>query len=35
MFTGLIEDVGAVEALERSDDGAKLRIATALAPNSP
>lgn len=32
MFTGLIEDVGTVEALERDAAGAKLRIATALAP---
>jgi riboflavin synthase len=31
MFTGLIEDVGAVETSERSADGAKLRIATSLA----
>jgi riboflavin synthase len=31
MFTGLIEDVGAVEALDRSSDGAKLRIASSLA----
>jgi riboflavin synthase len=31
MFTGLIEDVGAVESLERDSDGAKLRITTSLA----
>ena len=31
MFTGLIQDVGTVESLERGDDGARLRIATALA----
>lgn len=31
MFTGLIQDVGRVESLERSDDGARLRIATGLA----
>ena len=31
MFTGLIEDVGAVEALDRTADGARLRISTALA----
>jgi riboflavin synthase len=30
MFTGLIEEVGVVEALERSSDGAKLRIACSL-----
>ncbi|HET9593653.1 MAG TPA: riboflavin synthase [Solirubrobacterales bacterium] len=32
MFTGLIEDLGKVEAIERGDDGARLRIATTLAP---
>lgn len=32
MFTGLIEDVGTVEALDRSEDGARLRISTRLAP---
>ena len=31
MFTGLIEDVGSVESLEKGDEGAKLKIATALA----
>jgi riboflavin synthase len=31
MFTGLIQDVGKVEAVESSADGARLRIATALA----
>lgn len=31
MFTGLIEDVGAVESLERDGEGARLRIATELA----
>jgi riboflavin synthase len=30
VFTGLIEEVGVVEALERSSDGAKLRIASSL-----
>ena len=30
MFTGLIEDVGKVEAVERNDDGARLRIASPL-----
>jgi riboflavin synthase len=30
VFTGLIEDVGVVEALDRSSDGAKLRIASSL-----
>lgn len=32
MFTGLIEDIGRVEALERDAEGARLRIATRLAP---
>ncbi|MBA3866674.1 MAG: riboflavin synthase [Solirubrobacterales bacterium] len=32
MFTGLIEDVGTVEKLESDGDGARLRIATSLAP---
>ena len=32
MFTGLIQDVGEVESLERDGEGARLRIATALAP---
>lgn len=31
MFTGLIADVGTVERLERGPEGARLRIATALA----
>ena len=30
MFTGLIEDIGTVEALETGDDGARLRIGTHL-----
>jgi riboflavin synthase len=30
VFTGLIEEVGVVEALERSSDGAKLRISSSL-----
>lgn len=30
MFTGLIEDVGTVEAVEAGADGARLRIATSL-----
>jgi riboflavin synthase len=30
MFTGLIEEVGLVEALEKSSDGAKLRISSSL-----
>ena len=30
MFTGMIEDVGTVETLERGGDGARLRIATPL-----
>lgn len=31
MFTGLIEDLGTVESLERTGDGAKLRITSPLA----
>lgn len=31
MFTGLIEDRGTVEAIDRGDDGARLRISTSLA----
>lgn len=31
MFTGLIEDLGTVESLERTGDGARLRIASRLA----
>jgi len=31
MFTGLIEDIGRVESVERTADGAKLRIATRLS----
>jgi riboflavin synthase len=31
MFTGLIEDIGGIESLERGDDGARVRIATRLA----
>ena len=31
MFTGLIEDVGTVETVERSGDGAKLRVSSKLA----
>jgi len=31
MFTGLIEDIGRIESLEKDDDGARVRIATRLA----
>jgi len=31
MFTGLIEDIGTVESLDATPDGARLRIATKLA----
>jgi riboflavin synthase len=31
MFTGLIADLGSVSALERDEDGARLRISTRLA----
>jgi riboflavin synthase len=30
MFTGLIEDIGRIESLEKGDDGARVRIATRL-----
>lgn len=30
MFTGLIEDLGTVEAVERDTDGARIRVATRL-----
>ena len=32
MFTGLIGDVGSVESVEAGADGARLRVATSLAP---
>jgi riboflavin synthase len=32
VFTGLIQDVGTVDSVAKGDDGARLRIATALAP---
>jgi riboflavin synthase len=32
VFTGLIQDVGAIESVESGADGARLRIATALGP---
>lgn len=32
MFTGLIQDVGSVESLDSGADGARLQIATTLAP---
>ncbi|HKF83791.1 MAG TPA: riboflavin synthase [Solirubrobacterales bacterium] len=31
MFTGLIEDIGTVETIDRTGDGARLRIASQLA----
>jgi riboflavin synthase len=31
VFTGLIEDVGTVESLDRTEDGARLRIASSLS----
>jgi riboflavin synthase len=31
MFTGLVEDLGTVEAVDRADEGARLRISTSLA----
>ena len=33
MFTGLIQDVGRVESVQRDGEGARLQIATALAPD--
>lgn len=33
MFTGLIQDVGRVESVEGDGEGARLRIATTLAPD--
>jgi len=32
VFTGLIQDIGTVETLESGSEGARLRIATSLAP---
>jgi len=32
MFTGLVEDIGTVDSVEQTADGARLRIATKLAP---
>jgi riboflavin synthase len=32
MFTGLVEDIGSVESVEAGPDGARVRIATGLAP---
>ncbi len=32
MFTGLVADLGEIAAIERGPDGARLRIATTLAP---
>jgi riboflavin synthase len=32
MFTGLVQDVGSVESVETGPDGARVRIATSLAP---
>jgi len=32
MFTGLVEDIGTVELVEKGGEGARLRIATGLAP---
>jgi riboflavin synthase len=32
VFTGLVQDIGTVDSVERSSDGATLRIATKLAP---
>ncbi len=32
MFTGLVQDLGAVESVESGEEGARLRIATSLGP---
>ncbi len=32
MFTGLVEDIGRIEAVEATDEGARLRISTRLGP---
>ena len=32
MFTGLVEDIGTVDSVEKNGDGATLRLATKLAP---
>jgi riboflavin synthase len=32
VFTGLIQDIGRVETVERGDEGAQVRVATELAP---
>jgi riboflavin synthase len=32
MFTGLVQDVGTVESVEKTGEGARLRFATELAP---
>ncbi len=32
MFTGIVEELGTVEAVEAGGDGARLRIAAELAP---
>jgi len=32
MFTGLVQDIGTVESVQRDGEGARLRIATGLAP---
>src|SRR5690606_31208374 len=31
MFTGIVKELGSVEAIERDDDGARLRIAASFA----
>lgn len=33
MFTGLIQDLGTIESIDADDAGARLRIATTLAPD--
>jgi riboflavin synthase len=32
VFTGLVQDIGRVESVESGEDGARLRVSTALAP---
>lgn len=33
MFTGIVKELGTLEALERNDEGARLRIAAGFAPS--
>ncbi len=35
MFTGLVQDLGAVEAVDGTADGARIVVRTALTPRDP